>query len=69
MTVSVKSPARFERWFECDVCGFSYPTSELHRDQWQRLVCLDCTDEPGNVDFEKEDAPASINTKPPWPGN
>jgi len=68
-SVGVKSPAKFERHFECVVCGFPFPASELSYDHWKRLVCIDCTDEPGNKDFEKEDAPASINTKPPWPGN
>ena len=67
MAIGVRGPARFERWFECAVCGFSYPASELTRDQWGRRVCSDCLDEPSNEDYIRADTPAASNTKPPWP--
>lgn len=65
--VSVKGPARFERWELCDVCGFSFAVSELKRDQWGRLHCPDCDDKPSNEDYQNEDTPTASRTKPPWP--
>jgi hypothetical protein len=43
-SVGVKGKARFERWFDCAICGFSYPESELRMQRGKR-VCPEDYDE------------------------
>jgi hypothetical protein len=66
-TVSVHKGKRFERWRLCDICGFSYPVSQLMRDQWGRLVCSGDVDEPSNEDFQRDGNLTTAPSKPPWP--
>jgi len=68
-SVSVRGPARFQRWYECVVCGFSYPASELVIDRWNRRVCIDCDDEPNNTDAQREGTQQTAPLNSPWPQN
>jgi len=43
----------FNRWEDCDRCGFSWPVRELKR-QKGALVCPECLDDPGHEDAKRE---------------
>lgn len=66
-TPGVHGHKSFRRWYECDVCGFSYPQDELTRDRWGRLVCPDDLDDPNNTDLMKANSSNTKQVKAPWP--
>ncbi len=37
----------FQRWEECDECGFDFPLSQLSRDYTGYLKCSQCWDPKG----------------------
>lgn len=40
---------RFEKWQDCDKCGFPFPYSYLSRDPYSGgIVCTGCLDEVGH---------------------
>lgn len=44
----------WQKWAECDRCGFDFPLGELSRDFTRRRVCPYCYDEKGHDEYMAE---------------
>ena len=51
--VRYKGNPNGEKWFECDICGWPYPESELVFNNGHRVCIERCVDQPGHKDFRR----------------
>lgn len=62
----VKGPAQFKRWFDCAICGFSYPEDQMTR-QRGVLVCKEDVDQKSHSDYRREGEPSGEEPREaPW---
>jgi hypothetical protein len=58
--------ARFERWFDCSICGIPWPESMLKK-QRGKLVCPEDIDGKSHADYMREGSPPGEEPREsPW---